>query len=456
MVKVASIVLCAGVGSRFKSAKNKVLHELSGCPMAYWPIKNAIDCTKEKPVVVVNHQAELVEDLLRSYFQDRIKFVKQKALDGTAGAVKAALSHIEPDCESIFVLCGDTPLLKKESIERLITIQKRSHIPIALISTKTEHPTGYGRIVRNNNQQITRIVEETEASNLEKEIQEINTGIYVFDAEFLRKNIDKITNNNSKNEYYLTDLIGLYCSEAARNGPVENIEVPFAETIGVNDRSQLALAQRAMNQRILEAWMLQGVTIADPATTYIEMDVRIASDVVIYPGVHLRGNTQIGEGCIIENGSILSDTVVEKNTHILPYSSCEGAHIGESCHVGPFARLRPGTRLDTKVKIGNFVEVKNSHIKKNSKANHLAYIGDAQVGESCNIGAGAITCNYDGKDKHPTVIGDNAFIGSNATLIAPLSIGDGAYIAGGSAINKEVPKETLAIGRAFQVNKNRK
>lgn len=454
-MKVASIVLCAGVGTRLKSSKSKILHEVCGRSMAYWPIKIALETTSVKPIVVLNHQAEAVEDKLRSYFHDDIRFALQKKPDGTGGAVKAALPHLDPECTSVLVLCGDTPLLRKESIENLITIQRKSHVPIALLSSHAVEPTNYGRIVRNSDQQIVRIIEEREANQLEKEIKEINTGIYVFDVEFLRNSINDIKNNNSKEEYYLTDIVHLYCAKGPKHGPVESVEIPYEEMRGINDRRQLAYAQYAMNRRLLDRWMLEGVTIIDPATTYIEMSVRLSKDVVIYPGVHLRGETHIGEGCVIENGAIIKDTVIEKNARVLPYSWCDQAYIGERSEVGPFTRLRPDARLENDVKIGNFVEVKRSRIKSGTKAGHLAYIGDAEIGEGCNVGAGTITCNYDGYNKHRTVIGEGSFIGSNTTLIAPLSIGTDAYIAGGSVINKEVPNDTLAIGRTHQVNKPR-
>lgn len=423
--------------------------------MAYWPIKIALETTSTKPIVVVGHQAELAEDKLRSYFHDDIRFALQKKPDGTGGAVKAALPYLDPDCTSVVVLCGDTPLLKKESLEGLITIQKKSHVPIALLSSCADEQTNYGRIVRNRDQQIIKIIEDREANQLEKEIKEINSGIYVFDVEFLRNNIDKINNNNSKNEYYLTDLVHLYCAEGPKLGPVQSVEIPYDEMRGINDRRQLAYAQHIINRRLLDKWMLEGVTILDPNTTYIEMSVRLSKDVVIYPGVHLRGETHIGEGCIIENGAIIKDTVIEKNAHVLPYSWCDQAYIGERSEVGPFARLRPDARLESDVKIGNFVEVKRSRIKSGTKAGHLAYLGDSEIGENCNIGAGTITCNYDGQNKHRTVIGEGSFIGSNSTLIAPLSIGTNAYIAGASVINKEVPNDTLALGRAHQINKPR-
>lgn len=455
-VNVQSIILCAGVGSRLKSAKNKVLHEVCGRPMCYWPIKNANLITNLKPIVVLSHQALEVADALKNLFGDTIQFAYQEVPNGTAAAVKAALSHLDPSCQSVLVLCGDTPLIKKESLEKLLTIQTKSHVPVALLSAFADDPTGYGRIIRNSSQHICGIIECQEASPLEREIKEVNPSIYVFDASFLKDNIDKIESNNNKREFYLTDIVHQYIKHGAKLGPVGNAEITYEEMHGINDRRQLAFAQKILNRRLLDRWMLDGVTFINPDTTYIEESVRLSKDVVIYPGVHLRGETHIGEGVVIENGCVIKDTVIERSAHLLPYTCTDNAYIGERTQVGPFARLRPETRLESDVRVGNFVEIKQSRLKRGVKAGHLAYLGDAEVGEDCNIGAGTITCNYDGSQKHRTVIGDKAFIGSNSTLIAPLSIGEHAYIAGGSVINKEVPHDTRAFGRAHQVNKPQK
>ncbi len=455
IVNITSIILCAGVGSRLKSSKSKILHEVCGRPLGYWSIKNAMAVTNMKPIVVISHQAEAVEQSLRAHFHDDISFAYQKIPDGTGGAVKAAIPHLPSSCQSVLVVCGDTPLLKKESLEKLVMIQQNSHVPVALLSAFADDPTGYGRIIRNHTQQISSIVEENEASPLEREIKEINPAVYVFDVEFLRNTIEKIQINDRKNEFYLTDLIKLYIKHGPQYGPVSSVEIPYEEMHGINDRRQLAYAQKVLNRRLLNQWMLQGVTFIDPEQTYIEESVRLSKDVVIYPGVHLRGQTHIEEGAIIENGAVLKDTVIEKYAHVYPYTWCDQAYIGERAEVGPFARLRPEARLEQDVKVGNFVEIKRSRLKKGAKAGHLAYIGDAEVGSHCNIGAGAITCNYDGRNKHRTVIKDGAFIGSNATLIAPLCIGENSYVAGGSTINQEIPDGVLAIGRARQVNKRK-
>lgn len=455
-MKTASIILCAGIGTRMKSAKSKLLHELLGKPLCYWPIKNALALSSVKPIVVLSHQAKEVEEALRFYFHDNLVFAYQESPNGTGGAVKAAMTVLDPSVSNVVVLYGDTPLLKKESLENLIMRQRGTNAAVAMLSSMAPNPTGYGRIVRALDQEICAIVEEQNASPREKSIAEVNAGTYVFAADFLRETIDKITNNNVKKEYYITDLVDLYIRGGAKQGPVASLPVAYEEMHGVNDRCQLAYAENILRHRLLKEWMLEGVTIIDPQSTIIEESVRLAKDVVIYPGVHLRGKTHVGESCIIENGCVIKDTVIEKNAHIYPYSCCDHAYIGESAEVGPFARLRPEARLENNVKVGNFVEVKRARLKKGVKAGHLAYIGDAEIGENSNIGAGTITCNYDGKNKHRTVIGESCFIGSNSTLIAPLAIGDYAYVAGGSTITDEVPKASLAIGRSRQVNKTQR
>lgn len=455
-VKIATIILCAGVGSRLKSSKSKLLHEVCGRAVAYWPIKHALSQSDVKPIVVVGHQADAIEAKLAGYFGDALRFAYQESPNGTGGAVKAAMPLLDDTCDSVLILCGDTPLLREESLARLLMIQRNSHVPIAMLSAVAPDPFGYGRVIRNGAQQIISIIEEHEATPLEREIREVNPAVYVFDRKFLRDHIDTLKEGARRKELYLTDLVRSYVSAGAPHGPVSSIEIAYEEMHGVNDRRQLAYAQKALNRRLIDNWMQQGVTFIDPDTTYVEEGVSLSQDVTIYPGVHMRGQTHIGEGSVVENGCILNDTVLENNVHLLPYTWCDAAVVGERCQLGPFARLRAGSYLESDVKIGNFVEVKKTRVKKGAKANHLAYLGDAQLGEYCNIGAGTITCNYDGKTKHQTIIGDKAFIGSNATLIAPLTIGDGAYVAGGSTINQDIPAGALAVGRARQANKIRR
>jgi bifunctional UDP-N-acetylglucosamine pyrophosphorylase/glucosamine-1-phosphate N-acetyltransferase len=309
------------------------------------------------------------------------------------------------------------------------------------------HPTGYGRILRNENGDINGVVEENDASPTQKQINEVNPGIYAFDAEFLHDALSGLKSHNAKNEYYLTDVIAMAGSS------VVGMHVPASETLGINDREQLAEAEQILRRRILSKWMKAGVTCMDPASTYIDNDVQVGQDVLLGPGVMLLGKTKVGNNVSIGAGSILTHTTVDDHARIHPYSVCDEAHIGTKAEVGPFARLRPLARLDESTKIGNFVEVKKSHFKKGSKANHLAYVGDTDVGENCNIGAGTITCNYNGFGKHKTTLEDGVFIGSNCTLVAPLVVGEQAYVAAGSTVTKDVPSNALAISRGRQENK---
>lgn len=449
-MKIASIVLCAGLSGRINSKKSKMLHTLGGKPTAYWSIKNALEVTSTKPIIVLGHQADEVKKALDEYFVGQLIFAVQTQIDGTGSAVKTGVPHLDPDVTSVLVMYGDTPLIKPESLQRLVNIQKQSHVPIAMFSSFAPDPTGYGRIVRNANEHIAAIVEEKDANMAEKEIREINPGVYIFDAEFLRGNINRLSNDNPKKEYLLTDLIRMYVKNGPKHGPVESVEVSYDEVHGVNDRRQLAYAHQIINRRMLDAWMLKGVTFLDPNTTSIEETVTFDEDVTIYPNVHLRGKTHIKTDAVVETGSVLTDTIVGEGAHILPYSVICGATIEKNASIGPFARLRQDTVIKQNAKIGNFVEVKASSIGEGSKVNHLAYIGDAEIQEHTNIGAGVITANFDGVTKHKTVIGASSFVGSNVTLIAPIVLGQKSYVAAGSTLNRDLAKESLGIARARQ------
>jgi bifunctional UDP-N-acetylglucosamine pyrophosphorylase/glucosamine-1-phosphate N-acetyltransferase len=455
MAKVATIVLCAGMGTRLKSATTKILHQICGRPLGYWALKNAL-AISDQSIVVLNPKASELEQTLYSYFGTRFDKAFQEEPKGTGDAVKKALLKLDKSCSSVMVLCGDAPLIKEESLKKLIALHHSSRASIALLTAYADNPHGYGRVIRNDGEQIAKIIEESETTMSEKKIREVNAGVYIFDRDFLCENIDKLSNNNSKKEYYITNLLALCLKDQSLSGPIQSVEIDFEEMLGINTRIQLAQAHKIMNRRLLEKHMLEGVTIIDPDNTYIEEGVLLEQDIVIYPGVFLRGNTSIQSGAIIENGVILNNTHVGHNAHLLAYSWCDQAFIGERTRVGPFARLRAQTYLESDVVVGNFIEIKKSRIKSGTKAPHVAYLGDSNIGNNCNIGAGAITCNYDGKDKHNTVIEDQVFIGSNATLIAPLTIGENSYIAGGSVINKEVPPHSLALGRAHQITKERK
>lgn len=424
-----------------------MLFSLAGRPLAYWAVKNAMALSHHKPIAVVHYQRECLEKALDQYFKDGIAYVFQPELNGTLGAVRAALSLIEKDTTHLLIILGDAPLIKQETLVSLIEKQQCSQALLTILTSKIRNPFGYGRIIRNSSKNINEIIEEKEANSEQKNINEINSGFWIIDIKFLQEKIDFINNNNNKKEFYLTDLVSL-CPK------VDSVLACEEEILGVNDLLQAQIAQKLLNERLIDFWTKEGVCFLDPKSVTLEEGIRLSPYVKIYPNVHLRGNTHIGEDVVIENGSVIKDSIIERECHILPYSILEDTVASERVKIGPFARLRPKTILGRAVSIGNFVEVKASTVKSNSKINHLSYVGDAEVGEKVNIGAGAITCNFDGHKKHRTIIGNEAFVGSNASLIAPLEIGEKAIIAAGSTINQDVPSNALALGRARMEIKN--
>lgn len=445
------IVLCAGKGTRMKSEVPKVLHHILGKPMVTYPTECAFALGANPVVAVVGHQAERVEQTLRTYFPDGLLCALQAEQKGTGHAVQMAMEALPQDweSESVLVLYGDTPLLQHASLASLVQLQKETKAELALLTTQVADPTGYGRIVRDADGRVARIVEHKDASAAEREIHEINPGIYVMDAAFLRAGLAQLSSDNAQGELYLTDLVAM----AASAGRVVDVAVDAEDTLGVNDRLQLAQAAGILQKRINDSAMRQGVTLEDPKSTFIEPNVQLGQDVVIGPNVSLRGQSVIGDGAEIEQGVILYNTHVESGARIRAYSICEDAHVGPQAEVGPFARLRPEAVLLQKSKVGNFVEVKKTRLGEGAKANHLAYLGDADIGAGSNIGAGTITCNYDGHGKHKTTLGEGVFIGSNSTLVAPVQIHAGAYVAADSCVTREVPADALAISRTKQENK---
>jgi bifunctional UDP-N-acetylglucosamine pyrophosphorylase/glucosamine-1-phosphate N-acetyltransferase len=434
------IILAAGKGVRMKSKLPKVLHPVCGKPMLLWVIDTVHDLS-EHVCVVLGHSVEQIRQVLPPHVEVRI----QKEQLGTAHAVMSAQDFIEPN-DDVMVLYGDMPLVKKETLMKVVDQHKNDENYVTIISTTMADPTGYGRIVRDPVGRFLKIVEETEASDQEKMIKEINTGIYVFKGRALLETLPKIKPDNAKGEYYLTDTVCLLEKVGIHRVDDSN------QFLGVNDRVQLALAQKLKQREILERLMLDGVTVVDPGSTYVEADVGVGCDTVLYPMTFLLGKTKIGEQCVIGPMTRIENCTVGNRVRIIS-SDCVGATIEDDVSVGPFARLREGTVLKSNVKIGNFVEVKNSKIGSRSKAQHLTYLGDATVGEDVNIGAGTITCNFDGKRKNPTFIEDEAFIGSNSCLIAPVRIGRGAFVAAGSVITEDVPEWSLAIARSRQTVK---
>ncbi|MGA8890673.1 MAG: bifunctional UDP-N-acetylglucosamine diphosphorylase/glucosamine-1-phosphate N-acetyltransferase GlmU [Anaeromyxobacteraceae bacterium] len=447
---LAAIVLAAGKGTRMRTRRAKVLHQVCGKPMVYYPVKRALEAGADPVVVVVGHQADEVEAGLRAALPGApLRFARQEKQLGTAHAVLAAKPSLRGHRGPIVILSGDTPLLTAHTLHAVVDARTAPG-SLAFATMDLENPEGYGRVVHAPGKGPALIVEEKDATPEERQIREVNAGLYVADADFLWSTLSRVDARNAQREFYLTDLVAL-----AADGPgAVAVRVSPVEASGVNDQEDLSLAIRAMTRRIAAALMESGVTIEDPERFDADEGVEVGPDTVIEPSVRLRGATRIGAGCVIGQGCILVDTVVDDGTVFLPYCHLVKAEVGPRCVVGPFSRLRPEARIAEGVHLGNFVELKKTTMGKGSKANHLTYLGDATIGAGVNVGCGTVTCNYDGEKKHPTRIGDGVFVGSDSILVAPISIGKGAYVAAGSTLTESVPAGALALGRARQVNKN--
>ncbi|GIP45819.1 bifunctional protein GlmU [Paenibacillus sp. J45TS6] len=445
-MKRMAIILAAGQGKRMKSKLYKVLHPVCGKPMVGHVLDTVGQAGVTRNIVVVGHGAEAV----KSYLGSAADYVLQEQQLGTGHAVKMAKDMLGKEEGTTIVICGDTPLVTKETLEGLMELHESRGAAATVLTAHMDNPAGYGRVIRSNEGSVTKIVEQKDCSPEEDAVQEINTGTYCFDNAKLFAALDKVTNNNAQQEYYLTDVIGIF-REAG-----ETIEAYMtndaAESIGVNDRVALSEAEGFMRQRLVRKHMLNGVTIIDPSSTYIGADVTIGSDTVLYPGTMLKGNTVIGEGSVIGPNTDIEDSTIGDNVTV-KHSVLSKAEVGNGSSVGPFAYLRPASKLGEDVKIGDFVEIKNATIDNGSKVSHLSYIGDATVGKNVNIGCGAITVNYDGYNKSVTEIEDDAFVGSNVNLIAPVKVGKGAYVVAGSTITHSVSDNDLAIARVRQENK---
>ena len=445
---LAAVVLCAGKGTRMKSEKAKVLHPILGKPICAYPLMRALELGASPVVPVVGHQAEEVERSIRAHFPTApLRFALQKDQRGTADAVRSAEAALKDFNGRVLILYGDVPLVRRETLEALSAAQDKSGGVLSLVSTSPADPTGYGRVIREMGK-VVRIVEHKDATPEQRQVRECNAGIYLVESSFLWKALANIRSTNAQGEFYLTDLVEM----AAAQGPVGSIDAEFGETAGVNDRVELAARAKELQARINTWHMRNGVTLTDPATTYIEEGVAIGSDTELAPMVTLSGATVVGRNVTVGQGSVLHASSVADGTTIKPYTVLEEARVGERCILGPFARLRPGTDLAEEVHLGNFVETKKARLGRGSKANHLAYLGDAKIGSKVNVGAGTITCNYDGVNKHVTELGDGVFIGSDTQLVAPVKVGDGAYVGAGTTVTKDVPSGSLAVSRTPQVN----
>lgn len=455
MAELAAIVLAAGLGTRMKSSLPKVMHTVAGRPMIWYMASLARRVADSTVVIVVGHGSRAVRAYLESERDTLAPFqtVVQSRQRGTGHAVRQArrLLMVDGTCraKSCLILNGDTPLLTERTVKALIKQHRVQCADVTILTTTLDDPHGYGRIVRGEDGRVLRIVEDKDATREERALREVNVGTYVVDGEFLFRAVAALKPANAQGELYLPDIIDIAIRQGRRVTAVETTDP--TECLGVNTREQLALAEKVMRRRIAARWMDAGVTLRDPETTWIDSDVRIGRDTIVYPHVALEGSTRIGEGCVIRSHTRVTGSTL--GNHVLIQDSCviSDAIIEDEAVVGPFAHLRPGSRLRARCRVGNFVELKQTELGEGSKANHLSYLGDAVVGRDVNIGAGTITCNFDGFRKERTVIEDHVFIGSDVQLIAPVTIGRGALVAAGSTVTRNVPADALSISRAPQV-----
>lgn len=446
MINRYAVILAAGQGTRMKSKLYKVLHPVCGKPMVEHVVDAVASLSIETLITIVGHGADQVKEQLGT----KSSYALQEEQLGTAHAVKQAAPYLENANGITIVVCGDTPLITAETMGKLFNHHEITNAKASILTAFAVNPTGYGRIVRGVDGNVERIVEHKDATEAERSIQEINTGTYCFDNQALFKALQMVSNENVQGEYYLPDVIEILKKQGEI---ISAYQTPsFEETLGINDRVALSEAERIMKLRINREHMLNGVTIMDPHNTYISIDATIGQDTIIHPGTVIAGNTSISSFCEIGPNTEIKNCKVGEGT-IIRQSVAHDSSIGNEVNIGPFAHIRPLSAIGDDVKIGNFVEIKKASIGNGSKASHLSYVGDAEVGEDVNLGCGTITVNYDGINKHLTKIEDGAFIGCNANLIAPVHIGKGAYVAAGSTITEDVPSNALSIGRARQVNK---
>jgi len=436
--KVQCVILAAGQGTRMKSEKPKVLHQIVGRPMVQYAIDSASSIGSLRPIVVIGHGAEQVKQAIG----DHVEYVLQAPQRGTGHALLQARAQIDPASETVLVLYGDTPFIGAETLQRLLATHRDAHAALSLITFTPNDPALYGRIVRDANGRVVDIVEYKEATPEQRTMREVNSGIFCYQTPWLLDHLDKLQPRAGHGEYYLTDLVSIAAREQAITATCSCDE---AEVLGINDRAQLAAAERLMRDQINTRHMLNGVTLIDPENTYIEASVMIGPDTLIYPGSHIKGKTAIGRECSIGPNTIIEDSQIGDRVEIVS-SMIEGATIEDGVDIGPFSHMRKGAHLGAGVHIGNFAEVKDSTLGPGTKQGHFSYLGNATIGANVNIGAGTITCNYDGQHKHPTTIGDNTFIGSDTMLVAPVTIGHDAKTGAGSVVTHDVADHELVYG----------
>ena len=449
MKNITAVILAAGMGTRMKSDLVKVLHPVAGAPMLFYPLKAAKEIGCSRIIIVAGHQKDKVESAFKD---ENVLFAYQEEPLGSGHAVMVAECCFDDLDGDVLILCGDVPLVNSSSLEKFLTLHEKNDSVVSVLSIVLDEPFGYGRIIRGENGEFTGIVEEKDATDKQRKISEINTGIYCCKASFLFDALKNIGTDNKQGEYYLPDIISIAAGFGKKVQAVKTDD-PM-EVKGVNDRIDLSEVEKEMRRRINLYHMAEGVTLMDSCSTLIDAGVTIGRDTVVYPNNIIKGKSSIGSGTLVESNSVITDSNIGNNVHIKPSCVIQEASVKNNAAVGPFAHLRPQAVIGEDARVGNYVEVKKSTIGKGSKASHLTYIGDATIGDGVNVGAGTITCNYDGKNKHQTIIEDGVFIGSNTALVAPVKIGKNALIGAGSTITKDIPDNALGVTRVRQVNYN--
>jgi bifunctional UDP-N-acetylglucosamine pyrophosphorylase/glucosamine-1-phosphate N-acetyltransferase len=449
------VILAAGLGTRMKSARAKVLHQLGGLPLIAYVCRAALGLKPEQIYVVVGHQGDEVEKAVKNEVQEFAQFVTQTEQRGTGDAVMAARTQLEDKDSLVLVLSGDVPMIRAETLLNLIDHHKSSGAACSILSVKLENPTGYGRIVRDSGEQFVKIVEQKDATPEERKLKEINSGIYCFAARKLFSALARVTPSNNQGEFYLTDAPEVLLADGEKVNVY--LHADAREVSGINTRAELAEFENLMRRGTIRRLMVDaGVTFIDPSNAYISAEAKVGRDCIIYPGVSIEGNSVIGENCEIRSGARITNSRLGDNVIVKDHSVVVDSVIGSKCSIGPFAHLRMNSVLEETSSVGNFVEVKKSRLGRGSKSMHLTYLGDATIGEGTNIGAGTITCNYDGKHKHETVVEDGVKIGSDTMLVAPVRVGKGSVTAAGSVVTRDVPPDTLVAGVPAVIKKRLK
>jgi bifunctional UDP-N-acetylglucosamine pyrophosphorylase/glucosamine-1-phosphate N-acetyltransferase len=449
------LVMAAGLGTRMKSNRAKVLHELGGRPLIAHVVRTAQSLDPQTILVVVGHQAEEVEQAVLSEIGELASFAIQAQQRGTGDAVESARRQLEDSNSLVLLLSGDVPLIRAETLQKLVEHHRTTNAACTILAVRLENPTGYGRIIRDEQGAFEKIVEQKDASEEERKVREINSGIYCFESKDLFDALKRVEPKNQQGEYYLTDVAEILKANGRRVEVV--IHTDARELSGINTRAELAEFENLLRRNAIRRLMIEsGVTFIDPSHAYVSPEAQIGRDTVIYPDVAIEGKAVIGEGCVIRSGARISNSRLGDNVTVKDHSLIIDSEIGSNCSVGPFAHLRMNATLEEKATVGNFVEVKKSRLKRGTKAMHLSYLGDATIGERTNIGAGTVTCNYDGKNKHETVIEDDVKIGSDTMLVAPVRVGARSVTGAGSVVTKDVPPDSLVAGVPAEVKKKLK